>query len=129
MSAVQKIHDRALLGQSAITVLRYPYIPGDEILHHRIRERFKLALAQYPHRVKEVTTDGVLRLYIKCVGVDLTDESFHYFIGAWLKHAVRMKDPTVDLDINDATYCGLRPVSNLRDDEGYYELSFNSKHK
>lgn len=128
MSVVQKLLERSLLEQSAISILRYPHIPGDTIYTRRVQERFKLALAQYPHHVKEVTTGGVLKLYIKCLGVELTDHSFHYFITKWIKDSLKSTNYTVDLDIGEATYCGVRPVSNLQDANGYYEFSFSSKH-
>lgn len=138
MSSTFQTKQRPLLDQTRLDIVKFPQALKDDFQSKVLRHRFKLALHTYPHNVapgiKE--RDGKKIFRMKCLGVDLTELSFHAFISTWLgllwtptnpKTIVRNPDEessAISLKIDDEVFDGVYPVSATPDSQGYYEFYF-----
>lgn len=128
MSAAQKIKDRVELPQARIDIVKFHTDDVDQLQ----QQRFRLSLESYPHNVAPgiKVVDGTKRFRLKCLGVPMTEESFHLFIARWLKPVQPKKmikpiQPMVlDIKIDNEVFENVSPVSGIPDSQGYYEFSF-----
>lgn len=131
------------LSNCDVSIIRYPTgLPGT-MVGVRLRSNFRMTLEEYPMNfgVKEASAIEGNSIRIACVGVELTKESFDFFVNTWIERLInlsrestlsshRSKDfYSIDLKLDNYIYYGLMPASNKEDRDGCFAFTFDRRIK